>query len=207
VNHADLVELWGSHRVVRFDDQELRGVPIPEAARRFLSEVGLPWRIAHAFTVEVGVDLEDANDAPRDRLRAFTVHPSERGEALRIGWDYGGELCVLGSGEVWSLPRGGVGRSLFVNSSVDRFVESLYLFSQARASQGMSEDEVERPGTEFADHAPDEEITAYYLKLASRLRDLDPSAWRHNNWWPQVLEGEWMPLVSEPGWPTTEMDA
>lgn len=204
VNHEALLALWGAQRVVRFDPDGLRAAPIPKTARQFLADVGLPWRIWHVFTVEAGVDLDDANEAPPSGFAEIEVRSTQQGPAVRIGWDYGDDVCILASGEVWTVPPDQSNTRVLVNTNVGRLAESLFLFSQDRTSRGASEDEIEGHPSEFEEHRPDEEITIQCLRLATRLCDLDPRAWAPEQWWPLVLESHCPSLVLEPGWPMGE---
>lgn len=186
----DLVERWGEQSVVRADSNDLRAVPIPDTTRQFLVDVGMPRRIWHIFTVD-----PDPEDDPRSvgERHFLATRGSALGPVVRIGSDYGSDICVNGSGEVWSIdPTEASGSTRFVNAGICEFVTSLYELSGFRgALYGLREDNLEEAvatPTPLRRHLSDADIDAEVTRLSDRLSSIDPRAWAdEQHWWPTVM--------------------
>jgi hypothetical protein len=157
----ELVRFWGEDRLRRWPIERLRTVEIPEASRRFLSEVGLPHR--DDWTLRFDPEAEDLPPLPgKPRLR-------------RIGFDYHVPICLdeeSGGRVVKVDPEGGaVG---LINSDVERLADCLTIYEDYRDRvAGLSE----------------EEAQSLISEVEGRMKTADPHAFDDpENWWPVVIE-------------------
>ncbi|MEV8093989.1 nucleic acid/nucleotide deaminase domain-containing protein [Kitasatospora sp. NPDC085879] len=100
---------------------------------------------------------------------------------VRIGSDYGREICVTpGTGEVWAVGRRS-GRALYVNRSVERYAGCLELLRRAWP---------QRVGLGPADSA------GHTAEFQHAVAALDGTAFSDpENWWSVILEQHWDGLL------------
>ncbi|WP_328750942.1 SUKH-4 family immunity protein [Streptomyces sp. NBC_00285] len=104
-----------------------------------------------------------------------TVVRDECGQWTRFGSDRGFELCADTEGVVRAVLLDWAEESRFVNSTQERFAQSLALLDQALTAI---------LGTDVP-----QEAAAAYAELEQRLRTLDPQAFEgREHWWPLVLD-------------------
>ena len=169
-------QMWGTG-LIRTEPTAVAGLNIPQAARRFLTEAGLPR--------EAGYDI--SFDRPEDELptlpEAFPNgydFPSEYNCMHPIGVDGATLLCLEeGTGHVYSIDIDGQNiPTRFVNSSLPALAECLLVnrvtSPEARTDSG-GEDE-------------DEAMRSLVRGLGDDMRRIDPEAMRDpDNYWPQFL--------------------
>ncbi|MFK3731429.1 SUKH-4 family immunity protein [Streptomyces sp. NPDC088090] len=91
--HADLVEVFGEHRVFRVPLSRLENTPLPETARSDLSETGLPEVLRDAVYISDAIAEEFplyAEWCEKYNLR----HSAEAGGFFRLGHWRGGSICM-----------------------------------------------------------------------------------------------------------------
>jgi hypothetical protein len=109
-------------------------------------------------------------NAPPDAPPLYWRRGDEDGPSV-LGHSTDAVFVLDDVGTVWLVPEGAKPR-LFVNSSTDRFYESMAVFEPAWRSLG-----------------PDEDATATTEHLADALRRIDAEAFQGGDgFWPVVLE-------------------
>jgi hypothetical protein len=150
----ELVRLFGEDNVVRFHRDDVAALPIPSGAKEVLTDVGLP-RDSEFFAA------------------AETLGMTPRGY-VRIGTDYGTDICVDPGGRVHSIDEAGEYPDRFVNSNLSMCLRFLAVVTAERAL--------------FAGR-PDEELDEVVEVLADTLLELDKEAFADpESWWSVIFE-------------------
>lgn len=134
----EMIQFWGQDLMVRWNAGHLKGAKIPEAAKTFLSQVGLP---------------EDIGDD-------FHFEPSNKTlpEGLVIGTDAESQICIGADGKVTAIhPED---RPWPMNTSVDRLARCLILYQQVQrlppdANDEQTEQLIDRIRAELARVEPE----------------------------------------------------
>ena len=165
---------WGLDGLVRNNPDALEGTHIPQAARDFLVEAGLP---AHA---DFGLQFDRFRDELPTLPEAFPndyVFPPEYHSYRPIGVDYATIICLAeqNGGRIYSVDIDGHLPTRFMSSSVPHLAEFLLVFRRhelwARAA-----------------HPDEEKLKLSALEMRDELRQQDPEAMRdEQNYWPQVV--------------------
>lgn len=138
----------------RYPSDVAAGLPIPSAAKDFLTTVGLP------------VETEYFMAAEQPEVTT--------GGQVRVGTDFGTDICVDAAGQVRSIDAAGEYPERFINSDVSAFARSL-----AVVTAGVSE---------WAGR-PDDEIDEQVEVLAAALEDIDKAVFADpENWWSVIFE-------------------
>lgn len=158
----DIVKFWGRENLKRWSESSLRDVAIPQPSKRFLIEVGLPYK--EDWTLQF--------DPEADHLPRLPNKANYR----RIGFDDFVPICLdeKRGGCVVAVETEVGGSERFINSSVERFGEFLVLYQEYRkAARAVSE----------------EEIVKFISGVEERMRKADPKAFDDpNNYWPVIVE-------------------
>lgn len=168
-------ERWGPG-LVRTEPAAVAGVNIPETARRFLIEAGLPAQ----------ADYDIRFRRPEDELptlpEAFPNgyrFPPEYDLFHPIGVDGATLLCLEeGTGFVYSIDIDGQGiPTRFVNSGIPELAECL-LVNRVTSRAESEEDEEDE----------DEALQLLIQGLENKMQHIDPAAMRDpGNYWPQFF--------------------
>ncbi|MGO4424732.1 SUKH-4 family immunity protein [Streptomyces sp. MCAF7] len=126
VTHEEMTEAFGDDWVMRMPPEVAGRHASGEADRRVLTEVGLP----QMFT-DLLVFGDIATDEPRTVASVFSSVAEERvnfGNDLVIAGGMGGLTCLSGKdGRVyWYKPGDAKRNGALINSTLERFVETLY---------------------------------------------------------------------------------
>jgi hypothetical protein len=158
----DIVNFWGQENLKRWSENSLRDVAIPQPSKRFLIEVGLPYKEDWTLRFD-----SEADHLPRLPNRV---------NCRRIGFDDVVPVCLdeKRGGCVVAVETAVGGSERFINSSVECFGEFLVLYQEYRkAARAVSE----------------EEIVKFISGVEERMRKADPKAFDDpNNYWPVVVE-------------------
>jgi hypothetical protein len=158
----DIVSFWGQENLKRWSESSLRDVAIPQPSKRFLIEVGLPYK--EDWTLRF--------DAEADHLPRLP----HKANCRRIGFDDFVPICLdeKRGGCVVAVETEVDGSERFINSSVERFGEFLVLYQEYRkVARAVSEEEIVKiiPGVE------------------ERMRRADSKAFDSpNDYWPVIVE-------------------
>ena len=155
-------DFWGMENLIRWSSASLRDLAIPEAAKAWLTHVGLPMKAECAFRF-----ADATSPLPLDRVR-----PSLK----RIGFDGPVSICIdeEHEGHIVADESAIGGQTRFMNASIQRFAAFLTLYEMyRRASRGVSESKAI-------------EIVENVEKL---MREIDPDALSDpNSYWSLILE-------------------
>ncbi|MFD8549086.1 nucleic acid/nucleotide deaminase domain-containing protein [Streptomyces sp. NPDC059649] len=137
-----------------------------------LAQVAVPWQVGPYFRTSPADPVllgEYAEFAGRD------VAVEEHRQLARLGTDQGYEICTDPQGTVQAVLLGYNEPLRFVNSSPERFAQSLLELDQLLRAV-LATDQPQAAADAFA-------------KAAQRLRTVDPTAFANQeNWWPLVLD-------------------
>lgn len=175
ITKDDMVRIFGQGNVRTFSPAALEDVALSNSTKNMLTDVGLPYKADLMLTFDF-----DANYLPT--LDAFAqMHgchaPKHSATTLRIGTDYGTQLCIdpHGHDALISIDIEGNGiPDRLVNSSVKLFLESLAVYYKFKgAGIGMTQEKVK----ELA------------MREEEELMTLDAAAFASSeSWWPLVVE-------------------
>lgn len=142
----------------RYPADVVAALPIPSSAKDFLTSEGLP--------------AESEFFQPADKPEVTAAGH------VRIGTDYGTDICLDSNGHVRSISVAGEYPERFVNSDISSFVESLALVTTSREELAGLVDEVS-----------DEELDEEVEELAAALVDIDGAVFSDpENWWSVIFE-------------------
>lgn len=174
ISHNDLTAMWGYGNVVRLDGAVVDKLDVPEATKAFLREVGIPRECDLEVTTDTGDDGWPTLIEYCGRIGVSP--PANASRYFRFGQDGGTQLCIdtLDGGAVVSVDVAGELPTRFVNSGLDTFVESLFLYAgYCKHASGLSDRQREKLVPLFAED----------------LRRVDPRSLADvENWWSVVLE-------------------
>lgn len=178
VTRAELLEGWSDDEIVTVAPELTVDLQVPQEARRFLGEVGLPRAFPYYFTTVGHHNQDPAVDVP-DGVSLIGPYRWREVELLRLGSDYGGYVCLEGgSGNVIHLPHEppNATEPAFVNSSVEAYVAFLLRIRLRQLAGGL-------------DEVGDEELEARARVFHAALRELDPPALADEEaYWSVVVE-------------------
>jgi hypothetical protein len=160
MSNEEIVHFWGEDLLVRWPRNLVIEMNLPEGAKRFLAEVGLPrevdWTMRFELTPQ---ELQRSEHDPRQLVIGYD-------DVAAIGLDKQREGCVVSTGPD--------GKQRFVNSDVHRFGEFLVLYQRYRLAVRNSDDE----GAQ--------EVIA---KTEQEMRASDPTALSDPEcWWAVIVE-------------------
>jgi hypothetical protein len=158
-----IVSFWGSENLRRWPRKSVSCIAIPEESKRFLTEVGFPYKEDWTLRFDPGADdLPPIPDKPWYR---------------RIGFDYVVPICMdeVRNGCVVAVETDEGGPERFVNSSVEHFGEFLTHYGEYRHSaRTISETEL---------------LQSAIPLIEKKLRSADPSAFDDvENYWRVIIE-------------------
>jgi hypothetical protein len=166
-----IVSFWGSRNLRRWPVASLREASLPDAAKSYLSDIGLPSRVDPAFRFgPVNDQLPRVKDRP-DYLRIG----AEGDVLICLDAAQGGRVMWLG-GDV-NLPGRHINPAVdrYINADVERFGECLLYFQQLRDTVRYSRED------------PQLEITEASTK--EKIRRADPTAFADpDNLWAVTFE-------------------
>jgi len=157
-----IIDFWGINNLKRWSEASLRDVGIPDSAKSFLAEVGLPFREDWTIRFELEADY----------LPRLPDRPTYR----RIGFDYIVPICLdeANSGRVIAAEQE-IGRTeRYVNSTVEHFGEFLTYYQQYRQTGPV---------------LPENQIKTLIDETERQMQTADPSAFSDpNNYWATIIE-------------------
>lgn len=164
---------FGHDGLRRFAPAELQGAQLPQEARDFLQETGVPVSVAPYFR---GPAADDATRLGVVAARLSQPLPArELQEWPRIGGDRLAHLCVRPDGAVQAVMLTDAAGDMFVSSDLSAFGASLMALDLAQPRLAASPDLAEA-ATVFRD-------------LNAELRRIDEQAFaERESWWPRVLD-------------------
>lgn len=126
VTHEEMVEAFGDDWVMRMPSEVAERHVSGEADRRVLTEVGLPQMFTHLL-----VFGDISTDEPRtvaSVLSGVAEDGTYFGDDLVIATGMGGLTCLSGKdGRIyWCNPNDAKRNGALINSTLERFVETLY---------------------------------------------------------------------------------
>ncbi|MFJ8707181.1 SUKH-4 family immunity protein [Streptomyces anulatus] len=159
VSHESLVEVFGQDVVLLSPQavpRELQGQP----AGRTLTHTGLPKNLLDAISSLP--DLDDGLKTYGEHCADVGVESSGRTQGMyRIGYAGGSILIDPGAGDIYyAAPEDG--STLRINTSIDKYVEALYIL------------EKERGRFDFLD---EEDLALQRQEISDLLRAVDEAAW------------------------------
>jgi acetyltransferase len=186
MNARDFVEAWGDHDLIRPAETMLSAGPIPEIAKQFLLEAGLPLSVVVDTALDFGFTFESLKstfqnvsdiDWPEEVRRKWQ-HLWILGD-LDSGFDSGApneSLCIdatNGSIVLFNYEDERVG---FVNSSLPQFAESCLVMRTF--------------GTRLSFNAPPELTEHQASAMTAELKRIDAAAFQNPKaFWPEIA---WM---------------
>jgi hypothetical protein len=181
VTRAELLEGWSAEEIVRVAPEFLRRSTVPETARWFLAEVGLPRTFPYYFTMVADRYQDPAVDLANG-ASLIGAYSWQGAELLRLGSNYGQYVCLQdGNGHVIQVPQDpDADGPSFVNSSVEAFAAFLLRVRLRQLAGGL-------------DDVRDEELEARAEVFLGSLRELDPAALAEE-------EGYWSVVVEQMGY-------
>ncbi|WP_254709973.1 SUKH-4 family immunity protein [Streptomyces lunaelactis] len=168
-----MLQHFGRDGLRRFGPADLQSAHLPQEAREFLQETGVPESVAPYFR-SPRPDQPTALGVTAARLSQPAV-PTEMYAWPRIGGDGLAHLCVRPDGAVHAVVLVDVCDDMFVSSNLATFCESMVALDLAQprfaASSGLAE------------------AAAVFRELKAELRRIDEQAFaERENWWPRVLD-------------------
>src|SRR5687767_13432201 len=120
MTNDEVVAFWGHDNLKRWPFGSLRDVAVPQSSKRFLAEVGLPYK--EDWTLRF--------DPEADQLPPLPGRANYR----LVGFDSTVPICLdeEGGGRVMAIETEIGGPERFINSSVERFGQFLTLYQQYR---------------------------------------------------------------------------
>ena len=168
---------WGPG-LVRTEPAAVVGINIPEAARRFLTEAGLPSQAD--YDIRFSRPENELPTLPEAFPNGYNF-PPEYSHFHPIGVDGATLLCLEeGTGIVYSIDIDEQGiPTRFVNSGLPELAECL-LVNRVTSQENDEEDESDDE---------DEALRLLIQGLEKKMRRIDPMAMHDpNNYWPQFFQ-------------------
>ncbi|MCL6298108.1 SUKH-4 family immunity protein [Streptomyces kronopolitis] len=182
---GEVLDAFGAEAVVRRGAEELADSALPESAVEVLTGTGLPSEFAPFFrmapTSPAAVDLPTWAELSGDPLKPHLRESYDSYGYLRIGEDFGREICVEpATGKVWAVELRS-GWASFVNSDLESFARCLALLKRRWAARrGMG------PAAAAQDTA----------RFQQDLAALDPQSLAGPaRWWAMIVEQMWDGLL------------
>jgi hypothetical protein len=161
MSNEEMIQFWGEDSLVKWPRDLLARIDLPNDAKRFLAEVGLPC--VSDWTMRFDLTL--------DQMQQATIEP----RCFIIGYDYKCPILLdkQKRGSVISVEHGRNER--FVNTDICRFGECLVLYQQYRLAVRAMDDE--------------EKIQNLISNTENAMRAIDPTAFADaNDWWAVIIE-------------------
>ena len=168
-----LLQHFGRDGLRRYAPVDLQGAHLPQEARQFLQEPGVPESVLPYFR-SLGVDEPTALGVAAAR-QSLSAAPREMQTWPRIGSDGLAFLCVRPDGAVQAVVLVDVCDDMFVSSDLTAFCASMMALDLAlpriAASSGLAE------------------AASVFRELNEELRTIDERAFaERESWWPRVLD-------------------
>lgn len=174
---SEFYRKWNSvfDNILEYDGELLDKLDIPENAKNFLKEFGMPDAAAPFLSFEVFEDTQSAE------LSYLYPGAAEYDSFIKLGSD-GADLSVCiekKNGRIFLIDTFENTDSVFINSSIFQFAESILAYSEFIGST------IEQNGEEaYLDSVTDEESLS---TLAESLRNIDEKALIGGSFWENEL--------------------
>lgn len=159
VSHDEMIRFWGAQALVRWPRRSLDEIGLPEDAKAFLTEVGLP----------VGIDWTLRLSMPSEEM----PRPACSRDHVVIGYDDEVPICLSlrNQGQVVAID---VNRTRFVNTSVSHFAQCLVHYQRYRLLvRGLD----------------NEEASSLIEQTEQAMQSTDSAAFgKADLWWPVIVE-------------------
>ncbi|MFF3312832.1 nucleic acid/nucleotide deaminase domain-containing protein [Streptomyces sp. NPDC002952] len=168
------LEHFGPDGMRRFHIPGVYGIRLPDWARQYLQDTGVPLNVARYF--QAAAPTEGITLGLLAGYLGLPRPPAEMADWLRIGTDGLAHLCVRPDGAVQAVFLEDEGQDdLLVASSITTFTSALAALDRKLPVIAAS------PGLSVA--------AAAFRELNADLRHIDDKAFREReNWWPRVLD-------------------
>ncbi|UKY48343.1 SUKH-4 family immunity protein [Streptomyces inhibens] len=182
---SELLAAFGANSLIQREAEELHNAALPPSALHTLTQTGLPADFPPFFRLTPGepaaVDLPGRAELRGETLKPHIKESYDSYGYVRIGDDFGREICVEpATAKVWAVELGS-GWASFVNSDLESFARSLALLKQRWAARRQLS-----PAAAAQDTA----------RFQNDLAAIDPQSLAGpNRWWAMVVEQMWDGLL------------